>query len=921
MSNSDVLYVGIGSMGFKTKPTIIPPVKYDTVKNYDYYSLAYIADKVGNEGHALMPAKLEGGIASANFMAMQLFLLDFDGMKTDAKGNASGVNISYEDVKARAEQYDLHIAFAYKTLSCPDGDKFYKFRIAFVHELPIDDPNLAQYTYNMLKYIFPEADGACTELSRLFLGGKELIDYNENSPFNLVQLHYTLKTRIYYNNDHLMRTLKALVQNTQIGIINKSIVVDYLRNISIYGENLDPANIISMDQSSLSPIFYYKDSNQAKSVVVRSGHNDETRNDEDNKIDKHRIDLEQHKGVCRLMDAFLYDEFELEHMELFLLATNLNCIRKGRKMFSLLMRNNKTCETKDIDKWERDWNWIKRSHPQSCCSVCRFYDECSKINPKLKNPLLKILNNDKKIFDYEEHIYHTIKEEEKNLESNLKKFMKHRGKGIHIIGGSTGIGKTFQIISLIKKYPNEKFIIAEPTCDLKNEVYDRITEDQEINDEILNIMSVKDAKFITKDEKEEYQAYHNSGMHRKGKRMISDKLKTVVKNRAYATEEIKELKSIRDAGKNLRQYRVVVTTHARILNMSEEELRGYIIIIDEDILTQLLTGNHRISKACLEDIANSGVPGYSSIAQNMLQAKKGVYVKVESTWKNLPEWENSNERYASDDFDYFEDDDQIIIEASENNNITDLREMSTYIRKGDYYIYFCARYLPSNLAYVVLSATYDEKIYRDYFGEYLNIYVYPECRAKYTGRLIQYTQYSFSRRVLANNLEIYDFIKNDENIKLGLKKEIISFYREYEAKRAVNSIGVYFGRAIGLDGLKGKNIAIIGTPFDNPLGYELVCCHLYGPSVVNGQRMTRQRVKHKGKSFILNTYSQPDLQRYMLYVIDSKLEQCIGRARLLRENCTVYLFSSFPCCQAELISGDYLENYKEDKEEDRSLEE
>lgn len=32
----------------------------------------------------------------------------------------------------------------------------------------------------------------------------------------------------------------------------------------------------------------------------------------------------------------------------------------------------------------------------------------------------------------------------------------------------------------------------------------------------------------------------------------------------------------------------------------------------------------------------------------------------------------------------------------------------------------------------------------------------------------------------------------------------------------------------------------------------------------------------------------------------------MGRARLLRNNCTVYLFSNYPCEQAELRGEDYL---------------
>lgn len=47
------------------------------------------------------------------------------------------------------------------------------------------------------------------------------------------------------------------------------------------------------------------------------------------------------------------------------------------------------------------------------------------------------------------------------------------------------------------------------------------------------------------------------------------------------------------------------------------------------------------------------------------------------------------------------------------------------------------------------------------------------------------------------------------------------------------------------------------------------------------------------------------MRELQFYFLKKELEQCIGRARLLRYDCTVRLFSNFPCEQAELIQGDY----------------
>lgn len=89
--------------------------------------------------------------------------------------------------------------------------------------------------------------------------------------------------------------------------------------------------------------------------------------------------------------------------------------------------------------------------------------------------------------------------------------------------------------------------------------------------------------------------------------------------------------------------------------------------------------------------------------------------------------------------------------------------------------------------------------------------------------------------------------------------------------------------------------------------YKLVACYL-GADV--NREIDRQpkprRVKYKGISFLITTYDEPLLQELQLYSLESELEQCVGRARLLNKECTVYVLSAFPCEQAKLYVKDYL---------------
>jgi competence transcription factor ComK len=62
-----------------------------------------------------------------------------------------------------------------------------------------------------------------------------------------------------------------------------------------------------------------------------------------------------------------------------------------------------------------------------------------------------------------------------------------------------------------------------------------------------------------------------------------------------------------------------------------------------------------------------------------------------------------------------------------------------------------------------------------------------------------------------------------------------------------------------------------------------------------------REVNHNSYKFYFPTYSDPILQKVQLWIIESELEQAIGRARLLLYDFTVYIFSNLPISQAEFI--------------------
>jgi len=59
-----------------------------------------------------------------------------------------------------------------------------------------------------------------------------------------------------------------------------------------------------------------------------------------------------------------------------------------------------------------------------------------------------------------------------------------------------------------------------------------------------------------------------------------------------------------------------------------------------------------------------------------------------------------------------------------------------------------------------------------------------------------------------------------------------------------------------------------------------------------------REVEDEHYKYWLKTYKEPTLQKNQLWILKSELIQAIGRARLLRYDCTVKLYASIPLEQA-----------------------
>lgn len=893
--------------------------KYYAMDKFDYYELKYIVDEVSNNGVSLMSNVLQGGLKKENFVVAQLFMLDFDGASTDSKTHITkGTDISFSEIKERAESYGLDICFAYKTFSCPDTEEFYKFRIGFLMQDPIFLAPIATLIYNELKTLFPECDSACAEISRIFLGGKKLIYYNPDSRIQLLQLTHALYKKLKNDDsNNFSRNITSFANAAGIATINNRIAAGTYNELSLFEEMYDSANLINyMTESQNSSYFYIASDCSKREKELLHQNNTSSHSPANTKSEKkkrYRINLKEKVNACKLLDAF-FSGMELDHPERFMLATNFVNVVNGNKLFMETL--NKYYDEKTVSHAEADMPLINNYKPQHCNCNCRFYNECQKYQQS--NSIITKILNDRTI---------TVKDEKEYIDdpnilgkiiyNNLINALNSNQPGFHVIKSQTGSGKTTQLVKLISENPDKKFLIAEPTNAMKRELEELF---KAASIEVAVTDSAREISALTYEQKLMFQGYHQKGAHKQARALLQEVLTELRMNPEANHQDIAELENVLSGLSGFIHQGNVITTHSMLIYAGADILKNFdAIIIDEDILyLQLLHATRTISKKKLEKVKNSNQYPYTHIADEMLKAEAEKYYKCSWNYTATNEWDDKDPIYNTEIHDNcinitedlssnFEE------ESSDNivcdNNVTDLVSAGSYVldAKNNIYHYIYDINLPPH-KYILLSATINEDLLKEYFHGRHNVYAYPETSAKYSGRLIQFTYHSMSRKDLSDKQYVYDFARD---IAKSKEVNIITFLSEEKKHKNLNRTNTHFGNAIGINEYKDVDeLVIIGTPFAHQRIYRLICCQIYDSKIATKTAYTTRINEYKGRSFRFMSFDNPKLQLIQHYCIESELEQAIGRARLLRNPGTVYLFSYFPCEQAEIHTEDYLQKYK-----------
>ena len=817
--------------------------------------LSEIIKRVGKKGYTFTRAIVNGGTKSECFVKQLFLVLDFDD------------KIKLEEFKNRCVEYKIPFLFTYKTFSWSETSSH--FRVVFLMDRWINNPELAKAANYMLNAIFPEADGACVNLGRMFFGGKGVIEKNLEARINVVEL--ARKMEIYY------RVTKGRNYSTDLKNFGKKSGIKVSDGkLCIFNEtefNADGIEEKIIDNGII--MLPYQKEMKCNVTTVKG------REIKEKSPMLSSFDSESLCKLCALLRDFINGK-DLHHDLKFLLATNLINIKGGKKIFE--------DQLKKLDNFTKKWQYdLKRMSregykPEQCIKSnvsCPYYDKC-----KANSLYAKASQKIRKLESSED--FYEIEKCETDLREFLEKAVDAKDSDIHVIKAQTALGKTEQYAELVKNRADKKFIIAVPTIQLQHEVAGRI-EAKGVKCEITESIYIKATQLQLPGLTEELDWAFSQGFAKRAKKIISEYKRE--HQEELSSEQLKKLDWVLKKQKiGYSGARCIVTTQALFLMKEMYLMEEYEIIIDEDLLMTLF---HLTSSLPVSTVKNM-LENPLIVGDNKEQLKEILNLQDEEilrvnftplSEKALNTVYRCRKEFAGPVPKLFESTHVIMCKS---------KQAIFFIRKNNF---------QGSSKLIILSATADRTLYRHYFSG-KKVYFREIHKAEYKGKLIQYTAYPLSRIYIKKN-GMMDIVKQiqDKYIK---DIPIISF------KMLFPSSQIHFGKTEGFNIYKGMDIAIIGTPHNSPILYKLVGAMLgYSTS----DRLCKYRVERKGFSYTMMTYGDEEMRNLQLFFIESELEQAIGRARLLREDCTVYVFSNYPCQQAEIIQDPYLELKSEDDAE------
>lgn len=860
------------------------------VKQFNRKYIRSYVESIGQNGQTFCSATFKNDKnKKENFEQMQMMVLDFN-------NNANKIT-SWQQVKEKADNYDLPILFAYDTFSSTKDNE--RFRVIFLNDVVVNYVKVAEMMLDALLTIFPEADPSSKDISKMYYGGKKLIYFDETIPMiNVDSLIRNMSLYLHdcYGKKHYKEKIYNFSNRTGLALTDQKMldvsIVEELGNCDYNQEGaLSPNTLVyiieSGDKSPRTKLYY--------KIVVNNDVKSISRNNSNNAFlckKKTKIhlpyrssDLNKIDSVCKLFKGFKDGTCRLEQDALFGLATNLIQVESGSTSFMDILRTHSYFD--DNIKKYADWNYYlnymkkKGCKSYSCDTYCPYINQCNHAADILtttkpeRHTIIRLANCKEQLYDRAEAAEDFIRKFKMAFEADDNK--------IHILNAPTAIGKSTSILEYMEK-PSLRILVAFPSNDLKNELYKKAIGRGIIAVKTPSLLEIKDK--LPSNIWNHIDSLYQIGKHH----AVFSYIKEVIEKRAEDKRCLDILKEhLNELTKFYKADCHVFTTHSRLLTLDYWELKKYdAIIIDEDIVLNCMIRNQvgiPISK--LEKVLDE-IDSNSDLAKKIIAAVAAAKTKSWFTLSNIVYDSAYDGISMGIDIPSVCHAEKIYFKKQiDENNLLESHNQEDSI------VFFKPFRLNNKVKYIMLSATANKKICNCYFGA-SRVEFYNCKRAKYVGVLNQYDKNTMSRSDMDKNHGIIAKIK-----KITGFVDTITFKKYGKGN-------CHYGKTTGIDILKGKNVDVIGTPHQ-PIWIYKLFAYTMGLRFDENAKLKYQIVRYNEFGFWFMTFDNDNelLRNIQFWMIESELEQAVGRARLLRENCTVNVFSNFPLKQAHSKKFEY----------------
>jgi hypothetical protein len=572
------------------------------------------------------------------------------------------------------------------------------------------------------------------------------------------------------------------------------------------------------------------------------------------KLNNNKFDFEKLYQEVRIFKDFIDGKW-LHHNQLFGLVTSLHWLKGGKKLFNDTMeKHNKSGNTHYSKVKFRMTSYMsKRGYfPMRLKNYSPYPEDWEYLNliTAVRLPIGKIER-------IKEQEWIKLDEAKLQFEQEFLRVLASEEKKIFIFKLPTGFGKTTELTNL------KGHVIGFPTHDLKEEVSRKM--------KVKYLMTPRLPEFQNQIINNKIANYYEMGLNE----AVRKTLKSVAASsdpRTSVNDQNAAKKYLSELGNNYDAETTLLSTHQRVLLA---EKNASTIIFDEDPIKDILS----VNTLNLDDLLliNAYLPKGSkldSIIDQINAAEAGIVYQVQPLEINR---ETLCETIAKNPVE------SNIVKFFNSNafciNKRNKRQIH-YINKCD---------LSNDKKYIIMSATPQIHLYEKLYPGMIE--VIDLSNIEFAGKVYQHVDHSYSRVSLTD--ELMSEISED----IGFIPVIT--FKKKKGKFSHVDHKMHFGNVMGYDAFNGNDIAVVGTPHLNDVVYRLFAFAVGIDPNGEAELKTRQ-VEYGDFRFCFKTFASKDMQQIQLSLIESELIQAIGRARPLRNDCVVELYSNLPIVYSQL---------------------